>query len=69
MAMSILALLSQGGALKARKDFGFYVVQHGKEHPVDQKEAMKLVDTKQVRPEGLNQWGVMSFSRTPQHKK
>ena len=47
--MSILALLGQGGALKARKGFGFYVVQLGKEYPVDQSEAMKLVNQGKVR--------------------
>ena len=61
--MSILALLGQGGALKARKGFGFYVVQLGKEYPVDQGEAMKLVKQGKVRAEGVNQWGVMSFAK------
>lgn len=60
---TILALLGQGGALKARREFGFYVVQHGKQIPVDQKEAISLVNAGKVRTEGVNQWGVMSFAK------
>lgn len=61
--MSILALLGQGCALKARKGFGFYVVQLGKAYPVDQGEAMQLVKQGKVRAEGVNKWGVMSFAK------
>ena len=64
MSSAILGLLAQGGVLKARQSLGFYVVQHGKTHVVDQDEAMRLVNEKKVRTEGVNKWGVMSFART-----
>lgn len=62
MAMSIPALIGNGAAIRAKKNFGFYAVQSGKQIPVDQGEAEQLVKAKKLVPTGTNQWGVMFFS-------
>lgn len=62
MAVSIPALIGNGAAIRARDRLGFYAVQSGKQIPVDQQEAERLVKAKKLVPAGRNQWGVMFFS-------
>ena len=62
MSATILPLLRQGGSLRYRPPHGFYVVLAGKQQPVSQAEARKAVESRTVRPNGIDQHGVYLFA-------
>ena len=62
MSATILSLLRQGASLRYRPPHGFYVVLGGKAHKVDQAEARKAVESRTVRPNGIDQHGVYLFA-------
>lgn len=66
MAVSKLdSLLSNGAVLRYKPGFGFYAVQRGTQHSVDQAEAETGVRKGRFRPEGQgpDKFGVYHFAR------
>ena len=62
MSAAIVSLLRQAGSLRYRPPHGFYVVTNGKSTPVSQAEAKKAVESRTVRPAGIDQHGVYLFA-------
>lgn len=67
MAVTVLeSLLMNGGSLRYRQTYGFYVVQRGTKHGADQAEAEEGVRRGKYRPEsnGPDPFGVYHFTRS-----
>ncbi len=61
---ALLQQLKNGGALRYRQGFGFYVVRQGVQSSVSQTEAEAAVRAGRVRPEssGPDKFGVYHFA-------